>query len=266
LTSEAASTTGDVSYEVVDHVANVTINRPERRNSLNLATSRRLIEIFSAAADDSDVWVIVLTGTGSKAFSAGADIKELDEIARAGGQVPTPMMGDYRNIFEVILETYKPTIASLNGPAVAGGCELALACDLRIAAEHAYLAMPEAKIGMGANFASVLLPRLLPRAVALEMLYTGNPLPPDQALRWGLYNRLVSAESLAEETRALARSIAVNAPLTLRRYKEMTVKGWDLPVPTALRLNVGPNAYASRDRQEGIEARLQKRPPRWEAR
>jgi len=177
-----------------------------------------------------------------------------------------PMTGRYRNVFESVLETYKPTIAALNGPALAGGCELALACDLRLAADHAFLGMPEVKIGMGANFASVLLPRLVPRAIALEMLYTGETISAQDALRHGLVNRVVPKAELADATERFVRGIVANAPLTLRRYKEMSTKGWELSVHAALRLNAGPNPYLSEDREEGIRARLEKRPPRWKGR
>jgi enoyl-CoA hydratase len=255
----------NVIYQVVEHVARVTINRPERSNAISRAAQEHLIELFDEAANDPDVRVVVVTGAGERAFCAGADLKELDELARSDRPVATPMTGSHRNLFEAVLETYKPTIAALNGPAVAGGCELALACDLRVAAEHAYLGLPEAKRGMGANFASVLLPRLLPRAVALEMLYTGNPIDARTALAWGLYNRVVADDVLVAAD-YLARTIAANAPLTVRRYKEMAVKGWELSVPAALRLNVGPDPYASRDREEGVRAYLERRPPHWEGR
>jgi len=255
----------DVIYQVVEHVARVTINRPERSNAMSRAVQERLVELFDEASNDPDVRVVVVTGAGGRAFCAGADLKELDELARSGRPVVTPMTGSHRNVFEAVLETYKPTIAALNGPAVAGGCELALACDLRVAVGHAYLGLPEAKRGMGANFASVVLPRLLPRAVALEMLYTGNPIDARTALAWGLYNRVVTDDALAAADE-LARTIAANAPLTVRRYKEMAVKGWELPVPAALRLNAGPNPYQSRDREEGVRAYLERRPPNWEGR
>jgi enoyl-CoA hydratase len=256
----------EIGYEIAGHVATVTINRPHRRNAINRAAQEHLAELFDEASADPEVRVVVVTGAGDQAFCSGADLKELDEMARSGRQVSTPMTGSSRNVFEVLLETYKPTIAALNGPAVAGGCELALACDLRIASEHAFLALPEAKRGMGANFASVLLPRLLPRALALEMLYTGVHMDAATAAKWGLYNRTVPAHALRDTVAEIAENIAANAPLTIRRYKEMAVKGWELPVPSALRLNVGPNPYISRDREEGVRAYLEGRQPRWEGR
>jgi len=260
------STSDEVLVEIREHVQYVTINRPERRNALSLNVTAALVDAFSDAEDNSDVWGVVLTGAGDKAFCAGADLKEFDEIAESGRQIPVPMMGPRRNLYETVLETYKPTIAVLNGPAVAGGCELALACDLRIAADHAVLGMPEAKRGMGANFATVVLPRLVPRAVALEMLYTGDNISAEEALRLGLYNRVVPGETLREQAEKLVRQIVANAPLTLRRYKEMMTKGWELPVSSALRLNVGPNPYLTEDRQEGIRAYLEKRAPVWKGR
>lgn len=256
----------EVLYEVRDHVAYVTINRPERRNALDMVTTTTLIERFTEAGEDPEVWAILLTGAGDKAFCAGGDLKELDEIAREGRRFPMPMTGAERNLFEVVLETYKPVIAAINGPVLAGGCELALACDLRIAADHAVIGMPEAKRGMGANFATALLPRLVPRAIALQMLYTGDPLTSEEALHWGLFNSVVPREEIRERAEELIRRIVANAPLTLRRYKEMTTKGWELSVHQALRLNVGPNPYLSEDREEGIRAFVEKRAPQWAGR
>lgn len=254
----------DVLFEIRDRVAYITLNRPERRNALSYGVQDRLVDLFAECGADPGVWAVVLTGTGDRAFCAGADLKELNEVARQGKQIRVPMSGPERNFHEALLELYKPTIAVLNGPALAGGFELALAADLRIAADHATLGLPEAKRGMGANFGSVMLPRLLPRPLALEMLYTGEPISARRALELGLVNQVVPYAELEKTAETFVRSIVANAPLTLRRYKEMSTKGWDLPVPTALRLNVGPNPYLSEDREEGVRAFVEKRAPRWE--
>lgn len=249
------------------HVAALTIDRPHRRNALSTGLTAELVQALVDLDEDDDVWAITLTGAGDAAFCAGTDLKELDERARRTGLGPQqPMRGAARNLFETLVETRKPTVAIINGPAMGAGFELALACDLRIAADHASLALPEAKRGMGANFGSIMLPRLLPRAVALELLYTGAPLSPEDALGWGLLNDVVPADRLRARAAELVASIVANAPLTLRRYKEMTTKGWELPLAHALRLDVGPNVYRSRDREEGVRAFVEHRAPRWEGR
>ena len=253
-----------IVFETAGHVKYLTINRPERRNAFDAATKDELVSAYVEANADPEVWAVCITGSGDRAFCAGRDLKELDADRADGRQIGSPMEEPGRNLHEVVLETYKPTIASINGAAIGGGLELALACDLRIAADTATLGLPEVRRGMGANFASVLLFRLIPRALAFQLLYTGEPVTAVQALSWGLVNQVVPAAELPDATRALARQVVRGAPLTLRRYKEMAVKGWDIPVPAALRLNAGPNPYTSKDREEGVRAFVEKREPQWQ--
>jgi enoyl-CoA hydratase len=255
-----------LQIEIADRIARVTLDRPDRLNAISTGTMTDLIDAFDSFSRDDDVWAVLITGSGDRAFSAGIDLKEANDGDQRERMAAMPMGGAQRNVFEVILECAKPTVAALNGVAVGGGCEIALACDIRIAADHVRIGLPEAKRGMGANFGCQLLPRLVPRAVAYEMLYTGELIDAAEAHRIGLVTRVVPGESLQKEALALAEQIVANAPLTVQRYKAMIGRGAELPVAAALRLHVGPNPYTSQDRAEGVAAFLERRVPQWQGR
>jgi enoyl-CoA hydratase/carnithine racemase len=241
------------------HVRVLTLDRPERRNALNSALQADLVEQFLTVVQDG-VRAVVLTGNGP-AFCAGFDLKEIRAADERGEAFRPPMNRPGRNLFEVVTETPVPVVAALQGHAVAGGFELALACDLRVAAPGIKLGLPEATIGMGANFGSVVLPKRIPLGIALELLLTGEYVTSEDAERWGLVNRIT--DDVLPTALQLAERIAANAPISVRRMKETAVKGLELPLWQALRLDVGPNPYLSDDRREGIAAYLEKRPPEW---
>jgi enoyl-CoA hydratase len=251
--------------ETRGHVRVLTLDRPERRNALSSAVQADLVEELLRCAEDADVRAVVLAGNGP-AFCAGFDLKEIRAADQRGEQFRPPMNRPGRSLFEVVTETPVPVIAAMAGPAVAGGFELALACDLRIAAPGIRMGLPEATIGMGANFGSVVLPKRIPMGIALELLYTGEYVTSEVAERWGLVNRIVPADDVLPAALELAEKIAANAPISVRRMKQTAVKGLELPLWQALRLDVGPNPYLSEDRREGIAAYLEKRAPRWTGR
>lgn len=245
------------------HVRLLRLNRPDRRNALSRSLMAAISEAMLDADEDAEVRVIVITGTGTAAFCAGGDLKDMRSNDDAGARFRSPMSRVERSVYEVVLEARKPTIAALNGSAVAGGFELSLACDLRIAHAQVQLGLPETKIGMGANFGSVMLPRRIAPGLALEMLYTGDYIDAAEGYRLGLLNRVVEADEVLSTSMALAQKIAANAPISTRRVKAVALRGLDMPVATALRQDPGVNPYLSEDRKEGIRARLEKRPPVW---
>lgn len=248
------------------HVRVLTINRAHRMNSLTPTLMRTLSHEFNEAGIDPEVRAVVLTGTGDRAFCAGLDLK-LRRETDAAGHANRYFMNEVDRFFlEVMQECCKPTIAALNGATVAGGFEMAVACDIRIGAEHVMMGLPEAKRAMGAHFSTIMLPRVIPRAIAMEVLFRGDLYPIQEAYRWGFINRVVPRGQALASALEMAQAIAGNAPVTVRRMKETAVKSSGLPLATALRLNEGQNPYLAEDRVEGIRAYVEKRAPKWTGR
>jgi enoyl-CoA hydratase len=242
----------------------LTINRPEARNAINGAVSIGIAAAMEEVAEDDDVSVVVLTGSGEKAFSSGMDLK-----AFAAGEGASIMgaSGGFAGITQ--RDFAKPIIAAVNGSALAGGLEIMLSCDLAVAAEHAVFGIPEAKRGLIAGAGGLIrLPKRLPMAVALELALTGDPIDARRAHSLGLVNRVVPAAALMEETLALAETIAANAPLALRYSKDVMRRAAELPEEEGWRINAEAVriVFSSADAMEGPVAFAEKRPPRWQGR
>ncbi len=248
--------------ELRDGVCLLTLNRPDRRNALSAALGQAIREAILEADLDDRVRVIAFTGMGT-AFCSGADLREASESDAAGQRYRGPLRRVERSMFELLIDAAKPTLAIVNGPATAGGCELALACDLRVASTSAWFALPESRRGMGANFASVVLPQLIPPTIALDWLLTGRKVELEEAARWGLVNRVVAPDDLMKSGLALAADIVSSAPLSVQRIKLTYRKTTGLPLHSALRLDAGPDPYDSEDRVEGARAFVEKRAPVW---
>ena len=253
-----------VSVERRERVLEVTLDRP-KANAIDAATSRRLGEVFVRFRDDPELRVAILTGAGTRFFSAGWDLK-----AAAGGEA---IDGDYgAGGFGGLAELFdlnKPVIAAVNGLAVGGGFELALSADLIVAADHAEFFLPEVRLGLIADAASIRLPRRLPRALALELLWTGRHLSAVEAARWGLVNAVVPADRLMARARALAAEIVEAAPLAVAAVAEVVraTEGLEMAQAYAAlrggRLAAYQRMLRSEDAREGPRAFAEKRAPAW---
>ena len=248
-------------YEVEAGVAWLTINRPEAHNALSQAVRDGLWEGFARFRDDTEAKVLVLTGAGEKAFSAGGDLKEMAETSL---KVPGP---DYIPYLNRTVPVDKPVIAAVNGIAFGGGFLLAQMCDLCIAADHARFAITEARWARGAPWAAPL-PWLIPPRVAMEILLTAEPISAARAYEIGLVNRVVPAAELRKTAQEMAAGIAANAPLSVRAAKAMVYAsaemGWTAALEEGDRLF--EPVYFSEDAQEGPRAFREKRAPEWKGR
>ncbi len=256
-----------IQTEVTGSVLLVTIDRPDKRNALTLEMGRELCDAWRSFRSDRDLRVAILTGAGDKAFCAGADLTEvgpwyrsMSPLERREHAEREPGLGGItRN-----LDPGKPIIAAINGHCLAGGLELALACDLRVAAEHATFGLPEVKRGIipGAG-GTQRLPRTIPLAIALELLLTGDAIDAHTALTAGLINRVVPKDELLDAAQALAQRIAVNAPLAVQTARAAALAGMHLPLAEGLRLEQlhAEPLRCTEDAAEGVRAFVDKRIP-----
>lgn len=252
--------------EVDNEIAAVTLNRPSVLNALSAQVFSELKSLFAKLAKDSAVRVILITGAGEKAFAAGADINELTTTNRVTGSA---LSRRGSAVFRQIETCGKPVIALINGFALGGGCELALACTLRIASETAKLGQPEVKLGLIPGYGGTQrLPRLVGHSAALKLLLTGEMIGAQDALRIGLVDEVVPADRLLERGHELARSIVAMAPLAVAGCLEAVYKGADRSLDSALRVEAGifGRLSATADKAEGTRAFLEKRPPVWTGR
>ena len=253
----------NILYEVRNNIAFITLNRPKVLNALNAATLAELDTAIAAIREDALIRAALLTGAGEKAFAAGADIQEL---AQANGIDGRDLALRGQAIFRSIETCGKPVIACINGFALGGGCELALACTLRIASETARLGQPEVKLGLIPGYGGTQrLARLVGKGAALQMILTGEMISAAEALRIGLVNEVVAPDQLLPRAEAIARTIAGMAPLAVRYSMEAVDRGYDLPLEEGLFLEAALFGLScgTEDKVEGTAAFLAKRPPLW---
>jgi enoyl-CoA hydratase len=249
-----------------DAVAIVTVNRPDKLNALNGQTIGELDAVFSDLAGDPAVGGAVLTGAGDKAFVAGADVGALKAEGPVGGR---ELAARGQGVFRRIEELGKPVVAAVNGFALGGGCELAMACHVRLASENATFGAPEVKLGLMCGYGGTLrLPRLVGKGRALEMLLTGERVDAQEAFRIGLVNRVFPKDQLLPEAEALVRRMLANAPASLRFTIESVNAGLDLPSAQAQEREAALFGLlcSTEDMSEGTRAFLEKRPARFRGR
>ena len=253
-------------YEKRNGIAYVTVNRPKALNALNTPTWKDLRRVFEDVRDDDTVRGAILTGTGDKAFIAGEDISELSHATSVDAETSSR---SGQAVLDLIENLGKPVIAAVNGFALGGGCETAMACTLRVAAEHARFGQPEVKLGIppGAG-GTQRLPRLVGKGRALQMILSGEMISAQEAYRIGLVNEVVPAAELIARCEAILKQILANAPIAVRFAIEAVNKGMEMSLSAGLSFEASVFAICAGtdDKREGTAAFLEKRPARFQGR
>jgi enoyl-CoA hydratase/carnithine racemase len=261
MTTELDSTVSVLAKPIAPHVALVTINRSAARNAVNGDVTRRLGSMVEVLEADPEVWAVVLTGAGDRAFCAGADLRE---ISLEGTDQLVTREGGFAGFVKAART--KPWIAAVNGAAVAGGCEIALACDMIIASDDAQFGLPETKRGLAAVAGGLFrLTRSIPRVIAMELIATGRSISAADALRWGLVNAVVAKSEIIDRAVTLASEIAANAPIAVRESLAIARRAFDCDDQELFRMSnaAAVKVAATEDFKEGPLAFLEKRAPRW---
>ncbi|HEY5163934.1 MAG TPA: enoyl-CoA hydratase-related protein [Terriglobales bacterium] len=261
MASSAVTTTFEnITYEKMGALAYVTVNRPKVLNALNMATMEELRTAFHAIKSDAEVRVVILTGAGEKAFVAGAEIGELANHDAVSGKEYTHKG---QNVLNLIENLGKPVIACINGFALGGGCELAMACTMRLASENAKLGQPEVKLGIIPGYGGTQrLSRLVGKGIAMQLLLSGEMISAQEAYRIGLVNEVVPQPELIARAEAIAHKIIANAPLAVQYAMEAVHKGMEMTLQEGLYLEATLFGVccATEDKKEGTTAFLEKRP------
>jgi enoyl-CoA hydratase/carnithine racemase len=264
--SRAALALANIRYEKKDLIAYVTVNRPKVLNALNTPTWTDLQAAFEDAKADASVQGVILTGAGDKAFIAGADIGELADVDAYGAE-ESSRFG--QGVLDFIENLGKPVIAAINGFALGGGCETAMACTIRIAAEHAKFGQPEVKLGLlPGGGGTQRLPRLVGKGRALQLILTGETISAQEAYRIGLVNEVVAAAGLIDRAETILKQIAANAPIAVKFSLEAANKGLETSQSEGLALEASYFGIcaATQDKKEGTSAFLEKRAPKFHGR